>query len=205
MKARWTTELQTPRAFLHAPRVSLLVVATALLVFASLSEPVSARQTVFSTEAGHVRFDSRMPVHAFHGTSEQLVGQISLADSTVDFFIDLATLDTGNGKRDKDMRSTLEVDEYPFAEFLGKLVTPFDEASSDPQPATTRGTFTVHGISREVEISGTLQRTVEGLQLTAEFDVRLEDHEIVPPRMLLMKVRDVQEVSIDVALTPVEG
>lgn len=205
MKARWTIELQTPRVFLHAPRVSLCVAATALLVLASLSAPAEARQTVFSTETGHVRFDSRMPVHAFHGTSDNLVGQISLADSTVDFFVDLATLDTGNGKRDKDMRGTLEVDKYPFAEYFGTLVTPFDETSAEPQQATTRGTFTVHGISREVEISGTLQRTAEGLHLTAAFDVRLEDHEIEPPRILLMKVRDVQEVSIDVTLTPVEG
>lgn len=202
MKAPWTTERTVGtvvNAVVFAAGIAVVIFAAAFV------SPASARQTTFATESGFVQFDSRMPLHEFSGTSEQLVGQINLADSTVDFFVDLATLDTGNGKRDKDMRSTLEVDKYPFAEYFGKLVTRFDPTSSAMQPATTRGTFTVHGVSREVEVSGTLQRTDDGLHLVAAFEVNLEDHDIRPPRILMLKVRDVQEVSIDVNLTPTGG
>lgn len=154
----------------------------------------------FMTEAGHAEFTSEVPLHTFTGTSEQLVGLINLADGTVDFYIDLNTLDTGIGKRDKDMRKTLEVDKYPFAEFFGKLMTDVDAVSEAEQPVTVQGTFTIHGVSREIEVTGTLQKVAEGLKLTAAWALNLEDYDIVPPRLLIVKVDPVQDVRIEAVL-----
>ena len=58
----------------------------------------------YFTDAGTAIFHSKVPLHSFSGTSENLTGLINLDDKTVDFYLDLATLDTGNGKRDKDLR-----------------------------------------------------------------------------------------------------
>lgn len=116
----------------------------------------SAQAQSFKTESGHAAFTSSVPLHTFTGLSDHLVGRIDLGEATVDFFLDLTTLDTGIGKRDKDMRETLETDRFPFAEFFGTLEG-FDPASSAVQPVRVRGAFKLHGVSREVEIEGTLQ------------------------------------------------
>lgn len=177
-----------------------VVLPLAVLLLGSAA-PASAQS--YMTKTGHAAFTSSVPMHTFTGESDHLVGKINLADSTVDFYLDLTTLETGIGKRDKDMRETLETDEYPFAEFFGKLVSPFDPNSNEVQPARVRGTFTIHGVSREITIEGTLQKTDDGLKVEAEWELNLDDYDITPPQLLVMKVDEVQKIRIEALLPPV--
>ena len=164
--------------------------------------PVALLAQTFWTEAGHAEFTSSVPLHTFTGESDNLVGQITLADSTVDFYIDLTTFETGIGKRDKDMRKTLETDDYPFAEFFGKLTTAFDPLIETDQTAIVRGDFSIHGVTRSVEISGTLRMAGDELLLSASWKLDLEDYDIVPPRLLIIKVDALQKIRIELVLRP---
>ena len=160
---------------------------------------------IYKTESGKAVFLSKVPLHDFEGSSDQLVGLINLEDKTVDFYLDLETLDTGNGKRDKDMRLTLETKKFPFGEFFGKLVSDFDPTSSEIQAAKVEGVFKIHGKEKEVEIDGTLQMTAEGILLKAGWILNLEDYAIKPPRLLIIKVDEEQEININALLTPKES
>jgi len=166
--------------------------------------PLFAFAQTYKTESGHVEFHSEVPLHSFTGSSEYLVGLINLADSTVDFYLDLTTLDTGIGKRDKDMRSTLETDQYPFAEFYGRLVTEFNPDNPEPQKAVVRGDFKIHGVEREVTIDGTLQKTGEGIRVNASWTLNLDDYDIEPPGILFYRVDENQDIEIEALLTPTE-
>ncbi|MFT5145006.1 MAG: polyisoprenoid-binding protein YceI [Rhodothermales bacterium] len=169
------------------------------LVTASLASGQS-----YTSDSGRVEFDSSVPLHSFTGTSNELVGRIVLADSTVDFYVDLETLDTGIGKRDKDMRKTLKTGDFPFAEFFGKLTSPFDP-SGGQQPARVSGRFSIRGVTKDIEVAGTLEPTADGLLLNAEWELNLNDYEIVPPKLLIMKVDPVQQLRISVTLLPESG
>lgn len=162
----------------------------------------SAGAQAFRTESGHAEFQSTVPLHTFTGTSDRLHGRISLADSTVDFYLDLNTLETGVDKRDKDMRETLETEQYPFAEFYGTLASPFDPATEGPQEVTARGEFTIHGITREIAVEGTLERTGEGLRLTAAWTLDMTEYEIKPPGILFYRVSEEIAIEIEATLTP---
>ena len=162
--------------------------------------PGVASAQVFYTEEGDVEFTSEVPLHSFTGTSNHLTGKISLPDSTVDFYLDLTTLDTGNGKRDKDMRETLETEIYPFGEFFGKLTSDFDTTSFAPQEARVRGEFKIHGVSKTVTIAGTLQQTPAGLKLGAAWTLNLTDYNIKPPGILFYRVSEEVEIKIDALL-----
>jgi len=156
----------------------------------------------YKTENGHVIFKSTVPLHSFTGESDHLVGKITLPDSTVDFYLDLNTLKTGIGKRDKDMRETLESRKYSFASFYGKLTSPFDPGMDDPQEAAVQGTFKLHNISHKVQIEGTLQMTDQGLKVHAEWVLQLKDYNIEPPGILFYRVDQEQKIKIDALLKP---
>ncbi len=173
-----------------------------LFAFATLSFSVSAQS--FYSETGTAKFTSSVPLHNFTGTSESLVGMIKLDDMSVDFYIDLETLDTGNAKRDKDMLITLETEKYPFGEFFGEIVSDFDASSTAEQPVTVKGDFTIHGQSKEVEIDGTITKTQDGLMVKASWILNLDDYDITPPRLLLIKVDEEQAIEIEVLLKPME-
>lgn len=173
-------------------QIMLLIILTTTVVQAQ----------VYKTESGHAEFQSSVPLHSFTGTSDHLVGKINLASGVVDFYLDLTTLDTGNDKRDKDMRETLNTDAYPFAEFYGKLVSPFDTTSRQPQKVTVQGDFTIHNVTRQVTITGTLRKTGEGLQLKADWVLNMTDYDIEPPGILFYRVDEEIDISINALLKP---
>ncbi len=164
----------------------------------------STQAQVFYADDGKAVFYSKVPLHNYSGTSENLVGRINLEDLTVDFYIDLETLDTGNGKRDRDMLKTLDTKQYPFGEFFGKLTTPFDADSSTEQEVTVEGVFKIHGREKEITVDGILQMVGENLQLHAEWILNLNDYDIKPPQLLILKVDEEQEIEIDIILKPEE-
>ena len=169
-----------------------------------LSSSLSIAQS-FKTEEGKATFYSKVPLHSFEGNSENLVGLVNLDEGTVDFYIDLETLDTGNGKRDKDMKLTLETEKYPFAEFFGKLTSDFDPESTSVQDVTVKGIFKIHGVEREIEVEGTMQIKENGLFITAGWILSLLDYNIEPPKILFIKVDKEQEIEIEALLKPVDG
>ena len=154
----------------------------------------------YFTETGTAIFHSKVPLHTFSGSSENLTGLINLDDNTVDFYLDLATLDTGNGKRDKDMRLTLDVENHPFGEFFGQLVSEFDPSIIEPQAAIVEGKFKIHGNEQDVRIEGELTKNGDEIILNAGWILRLEDYEIVPPSLLFVKVDQEQEIEIEAVL-----
>lgn len=159
-------------------------------------------EIVYYTDSGLAEFTSSVPLHTFTGRSGNLTGMIDLQENLIDFYVDLNTLKTGIGRRDRDMYRTLNVDDYPFAEFTGSLVSQFDENIAEPQVAIVEGEFTIHGVTRQIRIEGELQKQGEDLHLSAEWIILLDDYGIDPPGILFYRVTEEQEVRIEAVLQP---
>ena len=160
-----------------------------------------AQAQKYGTQRGTVEFTSRVPLHTFTGTSDYLSGEIDLENRTVDFFVDLETLRTGIGRRDRDMREALETDDYPFAEFTGRLLTPFDPEALGAQRVRVQGTFKIHGVSRTMTVSGTLEKTGSQIRMIADWTINLRHYKIAPARLLQVQVTEVRGVPINALLS----
>jgi hypothetical protein len=96
--------------------------------------------------------------------------------------------------------SYLRTDQCPFAEFRGELLTPFDPDVSQPQQVRTKGLFKVNCNEREVNISGTLKPTEEGLRLEAQFKIELSDYNIEKPRVIFYELAEEQVINLSILL-----
>ena len=171
---------------------------TLILALACFPIPLLAQS--YYAENGTANFTSSVPLYEFTGTSKQLTGLINFNDLSVDFYLDLETLDSGIKKRDKDMRLTLETKKFPFAEFYGSLLDSVDLTNLNPQKIRTRGNFSIHGVTREIVVEGQITVEQTALHLTANWEISLDDFNIVPPSLLIVKVDQIQKVSIDIRL-----
>lgn len=165
-----------------------------------VSESLQEEEVVYFTDSGYAEFTSRVPLHTFTGESSHLTGMIDLQENVIDFYLDLATLKTGIDRRDRDMYRTLEIDQYPFAEFQGSIDNSFNPGSNEKQTVVARGEFSIHGITREIRIEGQLQKQGSELLLEAEWVLLLEDYDIDPPGILFYRVNDEQRIRIEVVL-----
>lgn len=158
--------------------------------------------TVYFSDSGSAEFTSDVPLHSFTGKSDHLTGLIDPQENLVDFYLDLNTLKTGIGKRDRDMYSTLNAEEHPFAEFTGSLDSLALPNSGQEIQVIASGEFTINDISKTMNVHGTLTDTGEGLRLRASFPVLLSNFDIEPPGILFYRVNDEQTVEIDVLMKP---
>jgi len=155
---------------------------------------------IYMTHSGHAEFTSRVPLHTFTGESNHLTGMINYGENIIDFYLDLNTLRTGIDRRDRDMFRTLNVDEYPFAEFTGAFVSPPELGLDEVQAVVAAGEFTVNGVTREIRIEGKIQNNGDEVVLEADWKLLLEDFEIEPPGILFYRVDDEVHIQIKVVL-----
>jgi polyisoprenoid-binding protein YceI len=174
---------------------------TLLLVVAFLN-PVQIQAQEFKTSEGKVEFLSKASLNEFVGTSEKLNGLINLSEGSLDFYIDLNTLKTGIGLRDKHMRENyLETKKFPFAEFTGKINEDIDLAPGQSKSVTATGKFKIHGVERQITVPGKLTATSGNqLKLEAEFKVLLSDYNIEIPKVLFYELAEDQIVTINATL-----
>lgn len=156
----------------------------------------------FLTEKGKTLFISKAPMSEFTGESGQLHGLINLDKNLLDFYIDLNTLKTGIGLRDRHMRENyLETKKFPFAEFTGQIENVPTLIIGKEVPVTAKGKFKIHGVEREIEVPGTIKKLTEGeLALKAEFKVLLGDYNIAIPKVMFYELAEEQIVKIDAVL-----
>lgn len=165
--------------------------------------PTSAAAQTYFADDGYVEFISRAPLLEFKGVSNTLTGFVDLEGGTVDFFIDLETLDTDNRRRDRDMRRNyLETSRYPFAEFMGEIRSPVDAESLGQTPVQVTGRFTMREISRDLDVTGSVTRERDGLRVRASWSLELSDFNIDRPRVVFYELSDTQVVNIDILLRP---
>jgi hypothetical protein len=174
-----------------------------LVAFSVLWVTVNAQSQQYLTQNGTITFISRAPMLEFEGKSSNLVGLIHPTSDSVDFYIDLNTLDTGIELRNRHMRdSYLETKKYPFAEFTGTFSPSIDLSSHSTQRVVTKGMFTLHGISNMLEIPGTITPVNQNqLLLKAEWTVKLSDFNIQIPRVVFYELSEVQTIKLEATLT----
>ncbi|SEJ56818.1 Polyisoprenoid-binding protein YceI [Cyclobacterium xiamenense] len=178
-------------------RMVLRFLSLILLLLAS-----EANAQRYQTEAGEVVFLSTAALNEFTGESSQLNGLLDLESGLIDFYIDLNTLDTGIGLRDRHMRDNyLETKKYPFAEFSGNLEKSGPLELNEPLEVQARGTFTLHGKEKSMTITGTLtQLSASEILLETGFEVVLGDFDIEIPKLMFYELSETQTVTIQARL-----
>lgn len=151
-----------------------------------------------------VAFTSEVVSFTFSGTSDGIDGYLYWEgealferEGQVYFEVDLRTLDTGIGKRDRDMRVVLGAKKWPLATYKATVVGVEADTAGDGHRVRTRGIFSLHGVEREMEIDGILRPDGTGLSVTSDFTVRLQDHQIEAPSLAaFVKVSDAVAVQV---------
>jgi polyisoprenoid-binding protein YceI len=153
-------------------------------------------------ESGTLSFDGRATVGDFVGTTKAVSGQITGgADiSAVRGWVEapVRTLTTGNGKRDKDLNKSMESSKYPNIRFELSGITPRG-GTADSVAVMLHGALVIHGVTRKVDLPGTLQFQGTKARVRSDFPLRLKDYRIggLSKMLGVLKMYDDIEAHVD--------
>jgi len=200
------------RPSLWAGPVGLLALAVALLqTGATALERQAGNAVTYRIDEGRVVVTCPLTVGgSFEAVADVLVGDLGVTGSSAalsgSLAVDLTTLDTGIGLRNRHLRDRyLEVDRG--SDFTHAVLTAVVLGAMPPADSAGRtsfgGTLTLHGTSRSVSGDTRIEPHPNGRRVEAEFAISLSSFEIPPPRYLGIGVQD--EVRVRVNFVAVEA
>jgi polyisoprenoid-binding protein YceI len=131
---------------------------------------------------GTLRFDGHATTGDFVGTTRSVTGAVvasaDYASVRGEVEAPVATLRTGSGLRDRDLRKTMEVERYPTMRYDLSGAAVQSVAGTDSITLVLHGTLHLHGVSRPVDVPATVVRSADGAEVTGTFPLDLADYQI---------------------------
>lgn len=154
------------------------------IVLASLvAAPLLAQGPIAGSRqvTGRLSYDGKATLGDFTGTTDSVLGTLNpasdLARASGYVAARSATLRTGNGKRDRDQWSSLEVDSFPFIRYDLDSVS-VGGRNGDTLLVTLRGSFEIHGVHRRADLPSRLLLDGHTAHLLADTPLDLHDYAI---------------------------
>jgi polyisoprenoid-binding protein YceI len=149
--------------------------------------------------SGTLSFDGHATAGDFTGTTTMVSGQVTGAPdlTNVRGWVEapVQTLKTGNGKRDKDLNKSMESDKFPVLRFdLSRLTR--TGGSADSVGVLLSGALQIHGVTRKVELPGSIRFSGEEARVRTDFPLNLKDYRIGGLTKLLGMLKMYEDIEV---------
>ena len=160
-----------------------------------------------------VRFTSQAPIEEVVGVTDRIDGYVLLNGTRLEagsategtqlyLEVDLASLDTGLGLRNRHMRDHyLEVKEFPYA-FFDATIERVEATAAGVFRVVAKGVMNIHGVERPVDIPCDVSERGEGYRVRCTFNTRLSDFDIEIPKIMFLKLADEVRLELDFTVRP---
>lgn len=153
----------------------------------------------FMCKDGEIRFFSDAPIEDIQAINQQAMAVIDLQSGGFAFKVNIKDFVFPNSLMQEHFNeSYLESDQFPHSTFTG-LIENFGDVSQK-NTIEVSGELVIHGISQKTKLQATIQEIGNSLHITSVFDVVLNDYDIDIPKIMMYKIAEVIEVSVDMKL-----
>ncbi len=162
----------------------------------------TANAELFTKQPGEISFFSKTPMEDIDAVNKQVGSIINSATNEVAVQMRVTNFIFPNKLMQEHFNENyLETDKYPNATFKGKIKESIDLKVAGTYAVTAAGTATIHGVSRPVELKGTLVSTGKTVALTCLFDIHLDEYKIDIPKIVFKKIAEVIKVKGNITYT----
>jgi polyisoprenoid-binding protein YceI len=96
----------------------------------------------------------------------------------------------------------MESEKYPNSIFSGKINETIDYTKDGSYDVTVTGKLNIHGVEQLRTFKGKVMVKDQSIQLISDFKVKLADHNIDIPKLVVAKIAEVIDVHVDTTLIP---
>jgi polyisoprenoid-binding protein YceI len=147
------------------------------------------------------------------GRSSAVTGSASVtanADGTasvtgISVSADLTQLASDSGRRDNFVRNnTLNTSQFPTANFASTapFTCPATVVAGAAGDTSVKGTFTIHGVTRDVSIPLKIQRSGSGVNIVGSYQFHWGDYGVQQPSVPVASVQSDPTIEISLVLAP---
>ena len=161
-----------------------------------------SKAQLFMTTNGEVSIFSKTPMENIDAVNKSVSSIINTATNEVAVQMRITNFVFPNKLMQEHFNENyLESEKFPSATFKGKIKETVDLTVAGTYPITASGTATIHGVTRPIDLKGTIISTGTSLALTCAFEVKLVDYKVDIPKIVFAKIAEVIKVSSKINYT----
>ena len=155
--------------------------------------PPFAEPAAYELDGDHsvLSFHAKTPLHPFTGVTHALQGRLDADEKLVlsqpaEILIPVATLDTGNKNRDKEMRRMFEADRYPGILFTARKIV-----ETAPGRYRIEGSLRIRDIEQEITMDVEAREYPGFVEVSGSVPLTTTMFKLKPPSVLgLIRVNE---------------
>ncbi|MCO6500742.1 MAG: YceI family protein [Vicingus serpentipes] len=156
-------------------------------------------QNLFKATSGEISFFSTTPMEDIDATNKLVKALINADNNEIVFMATIIGFHFKKPLMEEHFNENyMESDKYKIASFKGKILTPVDYNVDGKYNVKARGTLNIHGVDQVREISGELLIKNNHIELVSAFDVKLADHNIKIPKLVMKNIAEMVTVKLNV-------
>lgn len=159
---------------------------------------------IFGTQQGKVHFYSKTPLEDIEAVTQKAQVAFAPATGQVSARIPMGSFEFERSLMQRHYNENyLETGKYPYGTLEAKLTEALDTKTDGIKPAQLAGKLTLHGVTKDYTIPAQIEvRGGQPVRATARFPVRLVDHNIEVPKIVIQNIAEVIDVDVNFPLEP---
>lgn len=159
-------------------------------------------QIVISHNAS-LSFFSEAPIEDIKAGSNTGVSALNLSTKTIYFKVFMSSFEFKKSLMQEHFNENyMESSKYPVAEFNGKIKEQIDLTKDGTYPVTVQGDLNIHGVTKNYDVKGELKVRGGEVSANSTFPVKLADHGIKIPRLVIKNIAEVVQVTVSALYKP---
>jgi len=168
-----------------------------LLAWLSIAQ---AGQGTYVCKNARINMFSSAPIEDIEANSTEAVSVYNATNGELDFSLPIRSLHFQKARMEEHFNENyMESDKYPKAAFKGKVQSPPDLSKDGTYPVRVAGELTVHGVTQNRTVNGTIKVANGTVSMNSEFMVKCADHHIDIPQIVFHNIAE--SIRIRVAAT----
>lgn len=172
----------------------------ALVAITGLASMANAQ--VYKTSKGQTDFFSSTPVEDIDAHCNNTVVLLSTATRQVVVKVQNTAFNFKNKLMQEHFNEKyMESEKYPYSTFSGKINEAIDFTKDGSYDVTVTGDLNIHGVTQNRTIKGKVIIKDGNIQILADFNVKVADHKIEIPQLVVTKIAEEIKVHVDATLS----
>lgn len=175
----------------------------ALVLMISQLLAITCYGQLLMTKTGEASFFSETPLENISATNKQVGVILNAATGEIAVRMQQRAFHFPNKLMEEHFNENyMETGKFPLAVFTGKIKESIDFTKDGIYTVNADGILEMHGVKQNRRLKGQLVVAGGQVTLTTAFDVKLTDHRIEVPSLVVTKISEVIAVKTRFVLTP---
>lgn len=179
-----------------------------LMLVLLTSVTLSYAQDRYYTKTGKIDFYSKAPMEDIEAKNKTVSAVVDSKTGAVQFSVQMKGFEFEKKLMQEHFNENyVESGKYPKGEFKGSITnnSEINYTKDGSYPAKVRGKLTIHGVTKDIETSGTIKVDGGKLDLGSTFNILLSDYDIKIPAVVKDKVSNNVKIVVDCKLDPLKS